>query len=170
MNVCANSERINLATTSPNELRAAALAVKDLVKTPNIVDNIQRWYAIAPHAGMLAEHYLSTLPPDAGLLITEERLLPLGFSAAGINGFSILLPPVKPDAAIAELFLEWPDEGSDVWGVSLLQGYPDEPRTADDHVTLTSVSMRTIPQLLALLEHLGVPIPSAKEKERPSDE
>lgn len=48
--------------TTPDELRAACEQVLNLCNTPNIVNNIERWYAIEKPAKILAEAYLAALP------------------------------------------------------------------------------------------------------------
>ena len=103
----------------------------------------------------LSKHYLAAHPASEEP-ITEEWLLSIGFSKAGINGFSILLPPANPRAAITELVVGFKDSCyKGEWPVDLIQGYPDDPKAGDDHVSLTSVSMKTRPQLLHLLAALG---------------
>lgn len=88
----------------------------------------------------------------AKLLIRAEReadptpldydwMLGIGFTDRGINGVSILLPPVDPEAAIAELFLEEKDEGG--FCATLCQGVPDDPHVGDDLICLTSIPLMT---------------------------
>lgn len=82
--------------------------------------------------------------------ITESWLLSIGFTQKGINGWSILLPPIAVGAAITELYIDF--DGV----VHLAQGCPDDLEAADDIVVLTSVVFRSQEKLLLLLDVLGL--------------
>lgn len=82
--------------------------------------------------------------------ITEQWLLSIGFTQKGINGWSILLPPINTGAAITELYIDF--DGI----VTLAQGDPDDIEADDDIVALTSVVFRSQEKLLLLLDVLGL--------------
>lgn len=93
---------------------------------------------------------LDPAPIDAAFLES------LGFSDAGINGVSILLPPVEDGTAIAELYI-----GEDGM-VSLSQGVPDDQHRPSDVVLLTSLPpVRTRGQVRGLLRGLGIAVKGA---------
>jgi hypothetical protein len=77
------------------EMKAAAERALELVHTPNIVDNIARWYAIEEPAKKLAEAYLKRLAADEAEAaerakpIDEEWLTSIRARKKAINRWKI---------------------------------------------------------------------------------
>lgn len=101
-------------------------------------------------------------PQDDAEPVTAKWLQSIGFQEArsDLVGWTILLPPVRPSAAIVELAIRigdpFDEEDRDVC-VSLHQGVPDDPKVMDDHVLLTSLPLiPTRGDLRRLLAALGM--------------
>lgn len=97
----------------------------------------------------------------AATLITEDSLVADGWSIGTLFA-SKLLPPID-DGAIIELRVMPHDNDIDGWSVGLVQGVPDDPTVADDHVELTCGRFRTMSQLRWLIRALCGSIATADE-------
>jgi hypothetical protein len=85
--------------------------------------------------------------------IDVDWLVSKGFSVRSLFA-TILLPPVHDGAAIVELYLS---QECDWWEASLCQGVPDDQHVPDDHVSITSLRLRTRGQVRRLVASLGGP-------------
>jgi hypothetical protein len=83
-----------------------------------------------------AEH-----PADDAEPITVEWMDCVRMQERGLRGMTMLLPPATDGHAIAELCIA-PADADDEWTVTLIQGVPDDPTVADDHVLLSSLPLK----------------------------
>lgn len=112
----------------------------------------------------LARAYLAEHDETA---VDEAWIRSAGFSATGdgfLQRWTKLIPPINPEAAIAELSIS-PEDGG--WSVSLGQGFPDDPNAIDDIVLLSGIpDALTRGHVRRLCTALGIPL---KEPANSSD-
>ena len=140
-----------------DELRAAA---SEVMRKANVVllDDASAEFV---SAAALAKAYLAEHPADDAEPLSEEWLHAVGFELGTLQA-SLLIPPICPDAAIAELILHCDQFG---WSASLIQGLPsgDDQRVRDDHVTLTSLpDTMTRGHIRGLARALGIALKEPK--------